>query len=94
MRKLFAIVVGAYVGLLIVSFSVAGSEADVLVRERCTVCHDPGRICRNLGKKDASAWAQTVKRMVGNGAKLSEVEQKSVAEFLPTLAPGSTPVCQ
>jgi cytochrome c5 len=94
MRKLFSLVAGAYAVLLIVSFGAAGPEADVLVRERCTVCHGAAGICRNLGKKDPAAWDQTVKRMAGKGARLSEAEQRLVAGFLAAQAPGSRAVCE
>lgn len=72
----------------------AAGEAASLVMERCTVCHDTQRICRNLGKKGQKGWAAEIKEMVEKGAKLSGAEQAQAAAFLAGLKAGAAPICR
>jgi cytochrome c5 len=56
-----------------------------LVEERCTVCHDLGRVERAM--KGEEEWKTTVERMVGHGAQLSEEEQALVVQHLAEAYP-------
>ena len=65
----------------------AGSALDgeALVDERCTKCHDLGRV--EAANKSADGWKTTVTRMVGIGAELNEAEQTAVIEYLTAAYP-------
>jgi hypothetical protein len=56
-----------------------------LLEERCTVCHDLGRVER--AKKTEEEWKTAVERMVGKGAQLNEVEQELVIKYLTETYP-------
>ena len=56
-----------------------------LVEERCTMCHDLGRVER--AKKTEEEWKATVERMVGKGAQLNEAEQELVIKYLTETYP-------
>jgi cytochrome c5 len=56
-----------------------------LVEERCTQCHDLGRVER--AKKTEEEWRATVERMVGKGAQLNEAEQELVIKYLAETYP-------
>jgi osmotically-inducible protein OsmY len=58
----------------------AATDAASLIRERCTRCHAVDRI--KSAQHDAAGWEQTVGRMRGRGADLSDAEAASVVEFL------------
>jgi len=60
-------------------------EGKSLVEERCTKCHDLGRVER--AKKTEEEWKATVERMVGNGAELNEAEQELVIQYLTETYP-------
>ena len=94
MKKLMIVVVCLYTGLLLVSLVFADAGAAKLTAERCSACHSTGRICEKLGSRKPEVWQQTVQRMKSNGAKLSDAEVATVAEYLPTAKPGSKPLCQ
>lgn len=55
-------------------------EGASLLQERCTVCHDLGRIQR--AHKTEAEWEQTVTRMIGKGAKLSAEEKTLLIAYL------------
>ena len=55
-------------------------SGEVLMNDRCTVCHNTDRIKQAQKTKDE--WQQTVTRMVGKGAKLSAEEQTILIEYL------------
>lgn len=93
MKKLILIVVGTYMVLMIVSLVHAQASAAKLAAERCAPCHGTARICDKLGNRSAEVWQQTVRRMVSNGAKLSDADAASVAEYLATAKPGAKPLC-
>jgi len=57
--------------------SGAGLE---LVNNKCTVCHTADRI--NQAKKDRAGWEQTVTRMRGKGAVLSDAEATQIVDYL------------
>jgi cytochrome c5 len=56
-----------------------------LLGERCTSCHDLGRVER--AKKTEEEWKATVERMVGKGAQLSQTEQELVIKYLAETYP-------
>ena len=51
-----------------------------LLEERCTKCHDLGRVER--ARKTEEEWKVTVERMVGKGTQLSQAEQELVIQYL------------
>jgi hypothetical protein len=51
-----------------------------LLEQRCSVCHPSSR-AKGV-KKSPEQWAATVKRMQGKGAKLNDIERKSLEEYL------------
>ena len=55
-------------------------DGQALVQERCTKCHDLGRITQ--AQKTQAEWQATVQRMVGKGASLSAAEQEAVIQYL------------
>jgi cytochrome c5 len=60
-------------------------EGKTLLEERCSECHDLGRVER--AKKTEEEWKATVERMVGKGAKLSQEEQELVLRYLAETYP-------
>jgi cytochrome c5 len=63
----------------------AALEGKALLEERCTQCHDLGRVER-AGKSEEE-WKATVERMVGKGAELNEAEQELVIQYLAEMYP-------
>jgi cytochrome c5 len=59
--------------------SPAGDGA-ALLEERCAVCHSLDRT--TSAQKTREEWEQTVVRMVGKGAELSEEEQEILIAYL------------
>jgi hypothetical protein len=55
-------------------------DGDMLVNERCTVCHTRERI--DDADKDRDGWASTVDRMIGYGAELNDQEREAVIDYL------------
>lgn len=58
------------------------SEAEALFFQKCTICHDVGRIIRNNAKGDR--WYDIVEKMRGNGAPVNDEEARIIAEYLKT----------
>lgn len=57
-------------------------DGAVLVKERCTQCHDLMRVERRAGQ-DRAWWERTVERMEGKRAGLlSDVERTAVLDHL------------
>lgn len=56
-----------------------------LLEDRCTVCHDLGRVER--AKKTEEEWKATVERMVEKGAQLDEAEQELLIKYLAETYP-------
>jgi len=56
------------------------SNAEALIRERCTKCHTLAPI--QSAKKTPEEWEKTVQRMRLKGAKLSDEEAKIVIQYL------------
>jgi cytochrome c5 len=63
----------------------AAVEGKTLLEERCTRCHDLGRVER--ARKTEEEWKATVERMVGKGAQLSQTEQELVIQYLTETYP-------
>lgn len=95
MKRSIATMAGA---VLCVSLFSAGACASSDLGEElgstCSSCHSTKRICRFQGIKDAEAWKETVERMIGNGADLSESRIDEAAAYLNGLAPGTGPFCE
>jgi hypothetical protein len=91
------IVLGSMVLLLILGLVLAacgsaedppaGTQLDgkALVEERCTQCHNLQRV--EAAGKSADAWASTVERMIGHGAKLNDAEKAAVIDYLTQAYP-------
>lgn len=60
-------------------------DAKSLLEERCTRCHDLGRV--EKANKTEEEWKATVERMVGKGAQLSQAEQTLVIRYLAETYP-------
>ena len=60
-------------------------EGKTLVQERCTQCHDLGRVER--ANKSEEEWKASVERMVGKGAQLNQAEQELVIQYLAEMYP-------
>jgi len=60
-------------------------DGKAMVEERCTKCHDLGRVER--AKKTEEEWKATVERMVGKGAELNQAEQELVIKYLAETHP-------
>ena len=60
-------------------------EGKSLLEERCTQCHDLGRVER--AKKTEEEWKATVERMVGKGAQLNQAEQELLIKYLTETYP-------
>jgi len=58
----------------------ANLDGAALVGERCVGCHDLARV--EALRKTEAEWATTVQRMVGKGARLTDVEQAAVVQYL------------
>jgi cbb3-type cytochrome oxidase cytochrome c subunit len=63
----------------------AALEGKALIQERCTKCHDLGRV--EQAKKTEEEWKTTVERMVTKGAELSQTEQELVIRYLTDTYP-------
>jgi len=68
--------------LSIASNSQAEENCSTLMLTRCDTCHYLTRACYALGKKSKWGWRQTIRAMVGRGAKLTDEEQKILVECL------------
>lgn len=55
-------------------------EGRVLLEERCTVCHNLDRVERT--QKSRESWVDTVDRMIGYGAQLSDSERTVLLDYL------------
>lgn len=55
-------------------------DAAALLRERCAVCHTLARV--EASRKTAEEWDQTVTRMMGRGARLTEDEKQALITYL------------
>lgn len=58
----------------------AGFDGEVLLQERCAVCHTLDRVVR--AGHSALGWEQTVDRMVKRGAELNDEERTFLIDYL------------
>lgn len=56
------------------------ADGQTLLQERCSECHSLDRVTGT--EKTQAEWEQTVTRMVGRGAELSEEEQVVLVDYL------------
>jgi cytochrome c5 len=64
----------------------ASADGETLLQERCTECHDLGRV--ESAQKTREEWEDNVIRMVDKGAQLNEDEQAVLIDYLAdTYAP-------
>lgn len=94
MKRLVIVVVALYACLLLVSLVFAEAGSAKLAAERCSACHSTTRICDRLGNRKPEVWRQTVERMKSNGAKITEAEASSIAEYLAAAKSGDKPLCK
>jgi hypothetical protein len=62
---------------------VAVADPGALVEARCTRCHTTARIERNRGR-ERTWWEATIRKMIGNGARVSADEQQTLINYLST----------
>ncbi len=62
------------------SSSGSASDGQMLMQQRCSVCHSLDRI--TSAHKTASQWKMTVDRMINNGAQLSTQEEQTLVAYL------------
>ena len=63
-----------------------------VVASTCNRCHGFDFVCGKLGQ-DQDWWERTTKRMIGNGAPISEKQAQDAAEFLAGLEKGESDIC-
>lgn len=55
-------------------------DGATLLEARCSVCHSADK--PRQAQKSRLEWEETIARMIGKGAKLTEAEKKAVIDFL------------
>lgn len=55
-------------------------NGETLLETRCSVCHSADRT--RQAKKTRAQWEQTVTRMIGRGAQLTEAEETVLVDYL------------
>jgi cytochrome c553 len=60
--------------------AASANDGASLLETRCTDCHSTDRVRRVKNTRDQ--WTKTVTRMIGKGARLNEVEQSTLIEYL------------
>jgi mono/diheme cytochrome c family protein len=58
----------------------APADGEVLLQDRCTVCHSLDRVTR--ASRSKNEWEDTVARMRSHGADLSDEEQMVLVDHL------------
>ncbi len=58
------------------------SEDEALFFDRCTICHDLGRVIRNNAQ--GQQWAAIVQKMRDNGAPIDDEQARIITEYLAT----------
>jgi hypothetical protein len=59
---------------------IAGDPTTALLQSRCTVCHGIERI--NGARHDRAGWQETIARMRGKGAQVSDTEVATLVDYL------------
>jgi hypothetical protein len=62
------------------SSSSSNSAGQVLMQERCSICHPLDRV--TSAHKSATEWKITVDRMIGHGAQLTPQEEQTLIDYL------------
>jgi cytochrome c5 len=62
------------------STETPGEDAQVLLEERCTVCHTLDRV--EGAQKSREGWESTVDRMIEYGAQLTDDERSVLIDYL------------
>jgi len=94
LKKLLIFAVGIYCLLMVAGLVFAQASAGKLAAKACSACHSTARICEKLGSRKPEVWEQTVARMKSNGAKLSDADMATIAEYLASALPGAKPLCK
>jgi cytochrome c553 len=94
MKGLMIFVIGAYTVLMFASLVFAQASAGKLTFEKCSPCHGTARLCEKLGARTPEVWGQTVERMRGNGAQLTDDDAATIAEYLATAKAGDKRLCK
>lgn len=58
----------------------AGLDAEALINERCTFCHDVDVVYK--ANMSEAGWADTIDRMIARGASLDENEREAIIKYL------------
>ena len=68
--------------LIFVACSPASSVSDgkTLLEKRCSTCHSTSKVTN--ATKTRAEWEQTVTRMIGKGARLSDSEKAELVNYL------------
>ncbi len=91
------LMIAGLLALITTPYSYAGADQKNpgdIVMKACSACHDTGKVCNGLGKKNSEAWLKTIDRMVKKGAAVDKTDIPLVVDYLAGLAPGSKPVCK
>jgi mono/diheme cytochrome c family protein len=58
----------------------SASDGQVLMQQRCSVCHGVNRVTSS--QKTADQWKVTVDRMINKGAQLAPQEEQTLVTYL------------
>ena len=90
-KYVLAVLFAAVTGWLLVpgpnNSPLAAEKGETIVEDRCTVCHDTGRIER--AGHDRKGWENTVARMMGKsgfGSELGDDEYQALLDYLTSLS--------
>lgn len=90
-KGVLAVLVAAVMGWVLVpgpnNPPLAAEKGETIVEDRCTVCHDTGRIER--AGHDRDGWENTVARMMGKpgfGPELDDDEYEALLDYLTSLS--------
>ncbi|HEX7557128.1 MAG TPA: hypothetical protein VF338_10925 [Leptolinea sp.] len=60
--------------------NTSGLDGATIVSTNCAACHNSDRI--KQAKKTRAQWEQTVDKMIGKGAKLTDAEKSVLLDYL------------
>ncbi len=92
-RLVTTAVVSTLLSLSVCAVAVGADDMGEGLSRACSSCHSARRVCRMLGAKDSKGWEKTVRRMVENGADISQDSVGAIADYLDNLKPGTGPMC-
>ncbi len=59
------------------------TEPEMLLKKRCTICHDLRRVYKKYKKKTSkSDWKAIISRMIKRGARLTDKEAEILLDYL------------